>query len=745
MKFLNFSFIPLLIIVFIYPILAEEAVIRGKVYDLNTHWEIPDVNIYVKGTQIGTTSDFAGLYMLRIPSPKPEMIIVFRHIAYDMKEILLDDVKSQPKIYLQPRVIPMRELEVEGLGKRPEIEKDLPQTMSIFESRDFEIRGYVDAADLLRSDHSIQVEEELSGKKTVTIRAGNPDDVVVLYNGVKMNSTYNNIFDLSLISLEDIDRFEIIKGSNTALYGSEAFSGIINIVPRVKQNYNVKFQQRFGTYNSGNWGLHLYQGFKGLHGSYSFKQGGARRRFLDDQLLENKSLHHTANVVYNFSNQPDNPQKNVLSVALIRSSLDYKDYRDDETLSNFNQVISLNYDGDLAGIKGLNLSVSNHGLYESQSLFSRFGTIDRNFQDRSFQLNAEKHLDFRSTDYLIKYQFERAALDFQDERALSAAQSFGLEKATLLRQRQGFVSIVKFHNPSGSEIIRVSDFDISFRHDRVIDTQQNPILRGGVVDSSITLFEENIWNETTFKISTHFSGGHKDILFNTYLNYGTNIKFPTLFQQISSPQSLTWSFFRPNLNPEKNTSLEIGMELIGDTQNQQAMYGFQFSGSLFRNDYENKFRISFPVGIPVAFYDNIPSAKLSGLEVQSSIFLFRKKVTLNLGFSRYFVSEKIAFPFKSDQKITSNLEIDHSGYSFQLHWFKEGEQVGWIRQPDGEFSEIFLPGYSNLDFHLSKTFEWRKLKLFANASARNILNRDVILQGLAIRDRRYYLTLGVQY
>ena len=88
--------------------------------------------------------------------------------------------------------------------------------------------------------------------------------------------------------------------------------------------------------------------------------------------------------------------------------------------------------------------------------------------------------------------------------------------------------------------------------------------------------------------------------------------------------------------------------------------------------------------------------------------------------------------------------IDHAGYSFKLHWFNEGEQVGWIRQETGEFTEVILPDYSNLDLHFSKSFEWKRAKLFLNASGRNLLNKDVILQGLAIRDRRYYLTLGVQ-
>lgn len=122
--------------------------------------------------------------------------------------------------------------------------------------------------------------------------------------------------------------------------------------------------------------------------------------------------------------------------------------------------------------------------------------------------------------------------------------------------------------------------------------------------------------------------------------------------------------------------------------------------------------------------------------------------------SRYYISERAAFPFKSDLKRTLSFIVDHAGYSFQALWFKEGEQSGWLRRSGsdltrvtpGDFGEVILPGYTNLDAHLSKTFEFGHLKVFLNASGRNLLNgEEVVLQGIALRDRRYYLTLGAQY
>lgn len=733
----------------------HELTISGIIRDRNTYREIRDVNIYVKGTQIGTSSDYAGRYSLRIRGATRKMVVVFGHVGYEPREVPLDSVAAMRYVSLQPRVITMPGMVIEERGIQPvEIVRDLPQSVSLLESKNFEIRGFIDAGDLLRTDQSVQVQEELSGKKTVAIRGGNPDEVVVLYNGIKLNSSFDNVFDLSLIDLEDIERFEIIKGSNTALYGPEAFSGVINIVPKVQQDYNVRFQQRLGTYRSGNWGLHLYHKLGGMQGSYSFKRGGSKRSFVDvtdeGQGLENVSQHHTANLSYNFSEGSGGRPGNSLSAMYVHTSLEYDNRRDNESLSNFNEMLSLKYAGDVSVLRDLDLSVSLRRLEEEQSLASGSAALDRSINEQAIHANAEKRLAVGPVELLLAYQFQRAELDFTDTRKNFQEQPVGLVSAQLQRQHHGLVSIAKLRGETGGNVLQNIDMDVSVRHDVVRDEQTDVLLRSGVPSSGqqnpAGTFNENNWQETMFKFALSFTGSRKDFAFSSYLNFGSNTKFPTLFQQVSAPLALTERAFQPNLSPEKNRSTELGAVITKDVRGPTAIYGWQVSGNFFQNHYDNKFRISSTPGVPIAFYDNVQNARISGLETKSSVFLFHKKVTLEAGLSRYFISEKAAFPFKADFKRTLNLIVDHAGYSLQLLWFKEGEQAGWLRQQNGRFAEIILPHYANLDAHLSKTFAVGRLKVFANASGRNLLHgNDVVLQGLAIRDRRFYLTVGAQY
>ena len=740
----------------------QNITISGQIRDENTYKEVSRVNITIEGTQVGTTSNHAGKFTLTISLQYSKSNIIFQHIAYNKVILSMDSITTLKFVYLQPRVIQLQGVAIEEEGSgRLGIAKDLPQPVAIINAKAFEIRGYVDAGDLLRTDHSVQVEEELSGRKTISIRGGNSDEVIVLYNGIKMNSNYDNIFDLSLIDLEDIDRFEIIKGSNTALYGPEAFSGVINIVPKIQQDYTIRFQQRLGTYRSGNWGLHLYQKYNNLQGGYSFKQGGAKREFVDregddDSGLENKSTHHTANLSYSFAEHADGRPASLLSFMWISSSLDYENLRDSEFLDNNHQMGSLKYTQQTGKLKGLDISASYRKLDENQVLFVQ-GELERSIDDQSIYFDIEKGTKFGLVEFLSAYQFRIANLDFTDKIDSPNLQQIGLESADLKRQHHGFVSILKLHDELKSGFLKTFNMDVSFRHDRVRDEQENPIFRGedNSQEDEIGQFNGNKWNENVFKFSIALSGYEDFLSFDSYLNVGSNVKFPTLFQQISSPLSLTSARFQPSLEPEKNRSIEVGFNVAREFRGLPVIYGWNISGNYFSNNYENKFRLSVTPGIPVTFYDNVKNADISGLEAEASVYMYKKKITLQYGLSKYKISEKAAFPFKSDFKHTFNLIIDHMGYSFQLHWFKEGEQIGWLRlstsaQPADPnqpgFGEIALPSNSNLDLHLSKQFEIAKLKLFVNASGRNLLNsEDVILEGLAIRDRRFYVTMGMQY
>ena len=187
----------------------RDRVIEGSVSDKITGIRLSGVNIIIVDKNAGSSTDSNGEFSLDTKDLNSSQIIQFKHIGYDQFRISLDSLMSQSNILLQPRVLQFGAIETSWIKRKPAIEKDLPQTVSIIQSDAFALRAYVDAGDLLATDQSVQIEESLSGRKTVSIRGGNADDVLVLYNGFRLNRPYDNVFDLSLIDMQNIEQIEI--------------------------------------------------------------------------------------------------------------------------------------------------------------------------------------------------------------------------------------------------------------------------------------------------------------------------------------------------------------------------------------------------------------------------------------------------------------------------------------------------------------------------------------------------------
>jgi len=125
--------------------------------------------------------------------------------------------------------------------------------------------------------------------------------------------------------------------------------------------------------------------------------------------------------------------------------------------------------------------------------------------------------------------------------------------------------------------------------------------------------------------------------------------------------------------------------------------------------------------------------------------LMDKTVFWETGVAKYFITELAAFPFKSDLSLNSSLSYRRDGYNLNIKVFYESDEKGWLRTIDGNLVGLSLPGFVDMDFHLKKWFDVWSFRVMGSISGRNLLNSASLLQGIAIRDRRFYLGFGVEY
>ena len=722
-------------------------VIEGSVSDKITGIRLSGVNIIIIDKNAGSSTDSNGEFSLETKDLNSSQIIQFKHIGYDQIRISLDSLMSQSNILLQPRVLQFEAIETSGIKRKPAIEKDLPQTVSIIQSDAFALRAYVDAGDLLATDQSVQIEESLSGRKTVSIRGGNADDVLVLYNGFRLNRPYDNVFDLSLIDMQNIEQIEIVKGGHSVLYGSDAFSGVINIVPKNTKDKNVKISQQFGSYDSGFWNANGQLKINNSFLSINQKRGSYKRIFQDSQIESpglNSSLSHSA---FDMTNRLKNKFINGnLEWNFTNDKQIFDNTRDQNTINSTNQLAGVRYDGVLWFLGEVELAFASHNLSEAQDLSNQRGYISRSLDHSSNKVDARKYINLNKVEWMFGAQAEDSKLNLFDDQSLNNTIQLGLKGAQINRQHAGFATVLKLHSKGDNIGQWLTDLDVSYRYDFVRDQSDSLVNRKEIYDlseiSSLVDFGNNQWSNSIFKISTIASKRAPGMTMAYWATTGNNIKFPSLQQQISQ-----LTFMEPDqrkLKPEKMKSLEIGVNVLTQPKTMENVDQLELQASIFRNDYLNKMRSTFLLGMPIAYFENVQIATMSGLEVKAKAKTYGGKFTGEIGLSNYNISDLSAFPFKSPYKLTINTTSKWNWLTIGARVFQEGEQTGLILVPEKGYNEIELPAFSNYDLHITIDVDFTIAKGQISYSGRNLKKNTISLDGLLLRDTRKYLTISLE-
>ena len=113
----------------------------------------------------------------------------------------------------------------------------------------------------------------------ISINGGTFDQITILLNGVDISNpqTGHNAADFP-VSLQDIERIEILEGASARVFGSQAFNGAINIVTKQSENTGVRISTEAGSF--GTWGANGCLSFcnknfgSTLSGGYQQSDGG---------------------------------------------------------------------------------------------------------------------------------------------------------------------------------------------------------------------------------------------------------------------------------------------------------------------------------------------------------------------------------------------------------------------------------------------------------------------------------------
>jgi TonB-linked SusC/RagA family outer membrane protein len=225
--------------------LVAQITVSGTVTDSNDGSPLTGVNVFIKGTTIGTTTDSEGKYTLEIPDENA--VLSFSYIGY-LKQELSFEGSNVISIIMEEDVKSLSEVVVIGYGTVKK--EDLTGSVSVVTARDIQ--------DMKVST----ITEALSAKTpgvSITSNSGSPGKLPnIRIRGVSSLTNAEPLYvidgvpvspaDAKYLNPNDIESISILKDASAlAIYGARAANGIVEIVTKrgkagkMKVNYSAYF------------------------------------------------------------------------------------------------------------------------------------------------------------------------------------------------------------------------------------------------------------------------------------------------------------------------------------------------------------------------------------------------------------------------------------------------------------------------------------------------------------------------
>lgn len=422
------------------------------------------------------------------------------------------------------------------------------------------------------------------GISSVFLRGANAEHTLVLIDGIEMNSPISptRAFDFADITLDNVERIEILKGPQSTLYGSDALGGVINIFTKSGQKgqkTNVSFE---------------------LGSRDTYREAISTGNTIDDfaySLAVSRQDTNGISAVKNLNTMPSENDGTANSAGSAK--IDYK----------FSDMISTNFTGR---INSSNSDIDNGPGFGGDD-------INRFFSNKQNYLRAQINTNFLDGKLTQAYGISHSSLDYKDnndpdsEHLNDSLRSdykgrqtkFDFQNNYLINDYITLVAGLETEKEHGSsDLSLVSDFgpfDSDFLGKSARTNAyyfQANIIKFENFSSSMGIRlddHENFGNKSTWRFAPVYEISSSGTLIKSSI--GTGFKSPSLYQLYSE-------YGRTDLDAEETLGYDFGIEqeIIEKKLNASITY--------FHIDFDHL--ISFD---PQTFlFENIADAKTSGIE-----------------------------------------------------------------------------------------------------------------------------------
>lgn len=244
----------------------SNANIAGHIVDKNSKEDLPYITVSLKGTTVGTATDATGHYLLK-NLPEGDFVLQMRAVGYKTisRKIHLKEGKTlQEDFEAEEDAISLDDVVVSA--NRNETKRRLaPTLVNVLDAKLFERTESTDLAQGLKFQPGVRVETNCQNCGFSQVRINGLDGPYsqILIDSRPVFSALAGIYGLEQIPANMIERVEVMRGGGSALFGSSAIAGTINIITKEPMSNSVSLSHQI----RGLGGLSAFENTTDFNGS----------------------------------------------------------------------------------------------------------------------------------------------------------------------------------------------------------------------------------------------------------------------------------------------------------------------------------------------------------------------------------------------------------------------------------------------------------------------------------------------
>lgn len=567
--------------------------------------------------------------------------------------------------------------------------------VSIITAKDIEENHFRDLSEALKSVNGVTVTEASMSRQDI-VRLNGDDRVIVMVDGRRMNmdkgtATDRAGIDLKTIpSLANIDRIEIVKGTASVLYGTDAVGGVINIITKK----GAKEYKSTIDISSGSWGMKNYEvATEGSEKDWSWfvtagKSEQDYMKYKDFKTGDTKKMSNSNYDKNNFTLRLDKEINDSSSLTL--------------NVEHMSDHSGQWYQAPGFGYSGWGGFVSNH--YEND-------TMDKLMNNWAITYHFKEDTDIPG---YFRYYSNYTSQGFNDVDGGSGyaeysnhAKGFDWQDGWWLNENNKVIAGAEWRE---TRVINngAGDYDEKINNKAIYLEDEITLSDHWTFTPGIRYDHHNMFGgKTTPKASFNYKF---DESANAYISWGKIFNAPNA-DDLFWNQPAWMMYGNPNLKPETGDTVTIGF-------NKQLSQNTSLSTSAFRSNVKDAIRWNYDPNTYISTVENIDEQKRKGFEIALQSKL-SEIWSIDVGYSYLSVENKQP----NADYITDKNNSQPNGYRIGIHYNLDRWNVNLFgtAATGRNLNNFTSAGYWVWDANINYAVEDN---LTAYLKVNNITNRD---------------------